>query len=308
MLLYERYNPPLNVRNIRAKGKTFKLIDDSYLECGTKQRGLAFFEDLKAQGYQAIVTSAARTGYGQIATSWMCNVVGLECNILYAYGGKQEFPFMDRARAYGAKQYSISRPDKYTITITQITPGNMKSFGAGKSLSLQLNDEDLPSESPADPKKKRPVFWVSNNMQNIAIEHMSATRTKCKAINSGLDDDNFIIEMANSITLANIDRITPKVIWLVVGSGTILRALHLLWPNAKFMCVQVGRTIYPEDYVGVNMEIIDHQKITHEKFMQGTAEDNLPPYDSVASYDAKLWIHARDQGKSGDYIWNVAKD
>ncbi|PRP81491.1 hypothetical protein PROFUN_10931 [Planoprotostelium fungivorum] len=85
----------------------------------------------------------------------------------------------------------------------------------------------------------------------------------------------------------------PKRMWLVVGSATILAALHKIWPQTHFLCVQVE---------GMNHTIY----IAPERFDQ--ISRRLPPYPSVCTYDAKLWQFVEDHGEDGDYIWNVGRD
>jgi len=94
----------------------------------------------------------------------------------------------------------------------------------------------------------------------------------------------------------------PKRMWLVVGSATILSALHKLWPSTHFLCVQVGMKIWDD--------LVENKKhtiyVAPEKFYEKSLR--VPPYPSVITYDAKLWQFVEDHGQDGDYIWNVAKD
>lgn len=96
----------------------------------------------------------------------------------------------------------------------------------------------------------------------------------------------------------------PKRMWLVSGSGFIMDVLHSIWPQTKFMIVQVGKKIWQEVLDGKNYELF----IAPQKFSEDV-EDNLLPtsYKSVPWYDAKLWQFAIKHGQNGDFIWNVAK-
>jgi hypothetical protein len=71
----------LNLMKIPCSNKTFHLIQDSWLPAGTKQRGIAFFHNLKAEGINEIVTYGTVYGYSQVATAWCCREVGLLCTI-----------------------------------------------------------------------------------------------------------------------------------------------------------------------------------------------------------------------------------
>jgi hypothetical protein len=96
--------------------------------------------------------------------------------------------------------------------------------------------------------------------------------------------------------------IKPKRIWIVAGSATILNVLYKIFPKTYFLVVQVGRTIWDD--------LIDKSRTTlyvsKENFNDEAREQ--PPYDTVATYDAKLWVFFLKHGMNGDHIWNVGKD
>src|SRR5439155_585810 len=94
----------------------------------------------------------------------------------------------------------------------------------------------------------------------------------------------------------------PKRMWVVAGSATLLNALYIVFPNTFFNAVQVGRTIW-EDLIEPNRTKI---YVSDEKFYNKASL--LPPYPSVATYDAKLWKFVLQDGEDGDYVWNVGKD
>lgn len=79
--IYQECNPPVNIINVVDNGRTFKLIQDTYLEAGSKQRGIRYFQQLKDAGYTGIITQSTPYGYGQIAASMGCKVLGLECHL-----------------------------------------------------------------------------------------------------------------------------------------------------------------------------------------------------------------------------------
>ena len=93
----------------------------------------------------------------------------------------------------------------------------------------------------------------------------------------------------------------PKRIWLVAGSGTLLKSLRKVFPRSKFMVVQVGKKIWPDQ-----MRVKDKLFVSPKKFWEKA--DPLPPYPSVSTYDAKLWEFVLKYGKNDDYVWNVAKN
>lgn len=101
----------------------------------------------------------------------------------------------------------------------------------------------------------------------------------------------------------------PKRIWLVVGSGTVLRILTKIFPDSEFHVVQVGKKVW-DDQIEYENSKGDKKKaklyISPQRF-QNVAHKQ-PPYPTVKTYDAKLWYFVEQFGESGDYIWNVGGD
>jgi 16S rRNA G966 N2-methylase RsmD len=96
--------------------------------------------------------------------------------------------------------------------------------------------------------------------------------------------------------------ISPKRIWIVAGSATVLNALYNVFPKTYFMVVQVGKKIW-DDQLDLKRTTLF---ISDEKYVDIAKE--LPPYPTVATYDGKLWVFFKKHGKPGDYIYNIAKD
>lgn len=100
----------------------------------------------------------------------------------------------------------------------------------------------------------------------------------------------------------SLKKTQPKTMWLVVGSGTVLGALYKVFPNTFFNVVQVGATVWPDQLdLSRTRLFISPQQFQHIAKYQ-------PPYETMSTYDAKLWIFFTKYGQDGDYIWNVAKD
>ena len=91
----------------------------------------------------------------------------------------------------------------------------------------------------------------------------------------------------------------PRRLWLVAGSGFLLDVLHSIWPDTKFMVVQVGKKIWPDQLEGKKHELF----IAPENFTETAATQ--PPYNTVPWYDAKLWQFFTEHCQKGDCIWNV---
>ena len=140
--------------------------------------------------------------------------------------------------------------------------------------------------------------YPTNKVLSLKAQQYASKNENIKLLELGLDDPDFIQEMANNI-IANKGNINPKRIWCVVGSAVLVRALHKAFPETEFCIVQVGRKIYPDILEGINYKLY----ISPEPFKQNA--EILPPYRSLYHYDAKLWRYVIEEGQSGDYIWNV---
>lgn len=115
----------------------------------------------------------------------------------------------------------------------------------------------------------------------------------------GLKSDNNLklFRTALNIVLQNEEQ--PKRLWLVAGSGFLLEVLHSIWPDTKYMIVQVGKKIWPDQLENINNELF----IAPENFTENASSQ--PPYNTIPWYDAKLWQFFEKYGKKNDCIWNV---
>lgn len=91
----------------------------------------------------------------------------------------------------------------------------------------------------------------------------------------------------------------PSRLWLVAGSGFLLDVLHSIWPETKYMVVQVGKRVWPDQLEDKNAQLFE----APEGF--GDTALSQPPYSTVPWYDAKLWQFAVKNWSQGDCIWNV---
>lgn len=121
----------------------------------------------------------------------------------------------------------------------------------------------------------------------------------------GLNDDTYkrlFYENLKKAMPKHLLENNPKRLWLVAGSATILNVLAKIFTKTFFLVVQVGKKIWPDQLIEGRSKLY----ISDEKF--ANVAINQPPYQSVSTYDAKLWKYVMKYGKTGDYIWNVGKD
>jgi hypothetical protein len=284
-------NPPLFIRPIydpdnKDPNHYFNLIDDSYLPAGTKSRAvvktLQFYINAHRKKYKLPVSEPlhvhgifAQKGYGQIALSYGISKLKNENIIGHIHTlklGEQHIPLIRKACSFGAKVLPNPIPiNEYEIGHTY------------------YHVYDYPS------------IW---NVLDL-IEEQTRDNPNSVFIGIGLDIEKFIEILAEQIEDAlpkDLRKIKNEAfpIWVTASSGTILRALYKVFPNAFFNGVQTG--------IDVNEKIVDktRTKIWKHPFPFSRNTDEIPPYDSLLNYDGKVWYFVRRYGNTGDYIWNVA--
>lgn len=136
---------PLNIHTIAYAGRTFTLIQDTYLPAGTKQRGIKFFYKLKADGYNEIVTYGTAYGYGQVAVAHCCNYIGIKCTVFIS----KEVPrtkMTQYAIELGANIIEVDVEEGSHIT-TGILARHAREYAATKEniklMDMGLYDEDF---------------------------------------------------------------------------------------------------------------------------------------------------------------------
>lgn len=144
------------------------------------------------------------------------------------------------------------------------------------------------------------VYELNATLDKLQQEANKLKDSNHYIISFGADDPLFIKELYNS--LKKIINIQPKCIWLVAGSATILKVLYKIFPKTFFNVVQVGKKIWPDQLESNRTKLY----ISSEKFYD--IAEYQPPYPTVGTYDAKLWVFFMKYGQNGDYIWNVGKD
>ena len=89
-----------------------------------------------------------------------------------------------------------------------------------------------------------------------------------------------------------------QTMWSVMSTGVLSRTLQIALPNTKFHAVAVARNIQ-------DGELGRAKFYTHSKPFLKEAKI-IPPFDCIRTYDAKGWELLKENGKPGDWFWNVA--
>lgn len=117
----------------------------------------------------------------------------------------------------------------------------------------------------------------------------------------GLNSHEFRICLIAALRNAtrNINKTITRM-WVVIGSATLINCLYYVFPETYFMAVQVGKTVWPDQILPERTRIF----IYPGEFVESAQE--MPPFNSVETYDAKIWYFYKRYGNSEDFIWNVA--
>lgn len=76
-------SPPVQLTQLKHRGKTFYIAREDLLPGGTKQRAVAHFVRLLTkQGYSHIVYASPFCGYAQVALSYVCQILHVHCTIV----------------------------------------------------------------------------------------------------------------------------------------------------------------------------------------------------------------------------------
>lgn len=112
-------------------------------------------------------------------------------------------------------------------------------------------------------------------------------------------------KVASNISEA-FDGAYPDVCFVATSTGVLVRGLQLGWDKTEFFSVTVARNMKAGE-LGRAIPIIEPLE-----FAQSEKKDNLPPFDTVKTYDAKVWKYAKAYKATNPEktvcVWNVGKD
>lgn len=98
--------------------------------------------------------------------------------------------------------------------------------------------------------------------------------------------------------LKNYDE--PEEMWSVVSTGVLTRGIQIGFENTKMKGVAVARNMKKGE-LG-RTEIISEPL----DFLKSEKQENMPPFNSVATYDAKAWKYISKNSNKNIWFWNVA--
>ena len=94
----------------------------------------------------------------------------------------------------------------------------------------------------------------------------------------------------------------PTEVYTVISTGVLSRALQIAWPDAKFTAVAVARNMKAGE-TG-RAELIS----APEAFTKSIKEEEMPPFPSIGTYDAKAWRYIPKNTGKNILFWNVGAE
>ena len=94
----------------------------------------------------------------------------------------------------------------------------------------------------------------------------------------------------------------PDEVYTVVSTAVLSRALQIAWPNAKFTAVAVARNMKAGE--------LGRAKVISapEPFTKSIKEEEMPPFPSIGTYDAKAWRYIPKNSGKNILFWNVGSE
>ena len=173
--------------------------------------------------------------------------------------------------------------------------------------------------------KKFVLFMAKRNMENLhPYQHrgiklggeyhwvnmgmLSVTQSRARKYYEEDKTNRFLlpIGLEHPLVMASIIKVCKSLdgekfndIWCVGSSGTISRGLQLSFPNKKVNVVSVGHKMNDRE-IG-NARVYS----TPYKFDKEVKGNDIPPFPSAPTYDAKGWSVMKKYGSENDLFWNV---
>ena len=92
----------------------------------------------------------------------------------------------------------------------------------------------------------------------------------------------------------------PDEVYVAISTGVLSRALQITWPKAKFHCVAVSRNLKAGE--------LGRAEVISDPLAFQTPEPYLPPFPTVATYDAKVWKYIPKNTGRNILMWNVGTE
>lgn len=98
----------------------------------------------------------------------------------------------------------------------------------------------------------------------------------------------------------------PDVCFVATSTGVLVRGLQIGWDKTEFFAVTVARNMKAGE-LGRARPIVEPLA-----FQQTEKKENLPPFPTVNTYDAKVWKYAKEFKAANPnlnvWVWNVGQE
>lgn len=305
------------VTNVKIKDYVVK---DRFLNITTKQTPLAVYYGIKPSGSYS---------YGYWADSWHYpkpskyhdTITALEAENpfnmpiqtkVYKFRDKSLTVIRDDLLPGGTKQRAlypyikhINKSNQYNTFVYAGPTQGIAQLALGVVCKyLGLHAVMFYSGKPTDITTRAINCGVEMHVSESLHDAQQAAQQWCRdngacLLPFGLHDSIFMGYLIGELRKVTANLKVERM-WLIVGSGTLLKCLYHVFPTTYFMVVQVGKKIWPDQYDPARTRVF----VAPQKFKNPTSLK--PPYPSVLTYDAKIWQFVDRWAQSGDWIWNVA--
>ena len=280
-------NPPLYIEQFKMPdGRTIRVIQDAELIAGTKQRVATRIVKKfmgKNSPIQILQYAGVWNGFGPIATAYAAYNLNLKCQVFLSC-----VPTGSNIRT-PQKQINESRQINTLIKLG----ADIKFFPTyGQARRAEYEESTV---------------TIGKNEWTIKPEYM--------IMPMGLNDsDGEMIKMLGAAIKraasegGEVTSHKTTRIWVVCGTGGIMRAIHVAFPKALLFVLFTGGGKYKEmatEWAKSTKNITILEPI---EFPKNYSEERKKYYSSVAGYDDQIWPHIKQYAHDGDFIWNVASD
>ena len=294
---------------IIKKKYNFSVFNDCPLIGGTKQRALVPFISRLVEN--KIVYAGPSIGFAQIALAKALSIL---------YNNDSTKPKKQLILYFNGSNLNIKKHFDITKKIVEIYDNIVIN------IFCSVNDVSKFNRMLMNNLKSNERFRIIPEEKKLKEIQKYVTRqhgdSNSYVVPFGLRFPGFVNLLSKQIikALPNFDRNREDIrIWLVAGSGAILNSLYKVFPNAEFVIVEVGHTIFDDV-----MELKRTTKFIYSKIIKHKKKGNLfnedakdiwdMPYYSVNNYDAKVWPVFKikyqelqsSKGEKENFIWNVA--
>lgn len=263
------------------------IIRDDVIFGGTKMRAiLQLMKQFKKDGYSQFAYVGPVTGFAIIAIS--LGAFALDCESYF-----------------WSKDYNLPKKPLQQILIEELPGAHLEMVSAADAKIAQLACDFVYNSGD-----KAKLLSIGN----MTKEYPNALRETIRNNDVYLAKSNAEVSMVrkNPSKLSKLRKLKWKFcelpvrkLFMVATGASVYYIMESIFPKIPISVIQVSSKIW-------NKYPIDYKRTTIYKAPQRFSRDTdiLPPWDSVATYDAKSYQFITDEDKKmkGVFVYNIAAD